>query len=489
MLRAARLVHEELAVARRRRKPASHSRASLQSVWCGGRARLARMESLGSTRPTVTAPEVAQLVAHYLESSFPATGRLFAKEASSLLARAPPLPPSSSLKPLAAVVEEYAALSAAHAQVRTNSARFAIPVRATLTTTPPRAAPPLRARLWRRRRARAPLPRQRRHAARRLRRGDAAAARAGPQPQERAAAAATAGRRARELAPPLWAARDGGRRDGRRGRRAAAARRGGRGAPPPGAASSSSAAAASSSSSSAAASSAASRRQPMARATHQRVVDAPAGRDERIGARCSPTRRRRHARPLARGAAAEGGGGGGAGRRRRRRSGSGGGGGGGARASSATAGARARRRGSAWRQPSRAIDQAKASGCPTKREIAVARTCAPSPRRGGAGSRSPRRRRRPAPGSRWRRSRRRPRPPPPRLMVEQRGGARAHRRRVESRAFARSTRPRRGRRMPAEPRRRGLCCRTSLRGREAEAVDDGGVPTLAPARSSERGRT
>ena len=68
------------------------------------------MESFGSTRPTVTAPEVAQLVAHYLESSFPSTGRLFAKEASSLLARAPPLPPSSSLKPLAAVVEEYAAL-------------------------------------------------------------------------------------------------------------------------------------------------------------------------------------------------------------------------------------------------------------------------------------------------------------------------------------------------------------------------------------------
>ena len=45
------------------------------------------MEALGSTRPTVTAPEVAQLVAHYLESSFPATGRLFAKEASTLLAR------------------------------------------------------------------------------------------------------------------------------------------------------------------------------------------------------------------------------------------------------------------------------------------------------------------------------------------------------------------------------------------------------------------
>ena len=91
------------------------------------------MEALGS-RPTVTAPEVAQLVAHYLESSFPATGRLFAKEASTLLARAPPLPPSSSLKPLAAVVEEYAALSAAHAQVCTNSARFVIPARAILTT-------------------------------------------------------------------------------------------------------------------------------------------------------------------------------------------------------------------------------------------------------------------------------------------------------------------------------------------------------------------
>ena len=101
------------------------------------------MESLGSTRPTVTAPEVAQLVAHYLESSFPATGRLFAKEASTLLARAPPLPPSSSLKPLAAVVEEYAALSAAHAQVRNNSARFAIPACAILTTYSPRAAPPL----------------------------------------------------------------------------------------------------------------------------------------------------------------------------------------------------------------------------------------------------------------------------------------------------------------------------------------------------------
>ena len=60
-------------------------RASRRELESHRSARSARtMESLGSTSLTVTAPEVAQLVAHYLESSFPATGRLFAKEASSL---------------------------------------------------------------------------------------------------------------------------------------------------------------------------------------------------------------------------------------------------------------------------------------------------------------------------------------------------------------------------------------------------------------------
>ena len=122
----------------------SHPQPAPESQQSLCRARSARtMEALGS-RPTITAPEVAQLVAHYLESSFPATGRLFAKEASSLLARAPPLPPSSSLKPLAAVVEEYAALSAAHAQARNNSARFAILARAQRSRSSPcPPAPPV----------------------------------------------------------------------------------------------------------------------------------------------------------------------------------------------------------------------------------------------------------------------------------------------------------------------------------------------------------
>ena len=230
---------------------------------------------------------MAQLVAHYLESSFPATGRLFAKEASSLLARR--LPPSSSLKPLAAVVEEYAALSAAHAQVRTNSARFAIPARATLTTY--RAA-------------------QRRRFERAFGGDDALARRclanvatllddyvAATRPQRAPGRSRKSERpqRRQQADEPVSSRRLFGQRAMADAAMAAAAAAppppdaAAAAAPPPGAASSSSAAAASSSSSSAAASSAAvppaadaGEDAASARAAHQRVVErAGATADER----------------------------------------------------------------------------------------------------------------------------------------------------------------------------------------------------------------